>query len=410
MEGEVRRPRSPDVKVLGVGISLGAACGVRDYGRLLAEALTADGLLCSVRWLTRDERSLRRSRVEVRAWTRALDAELSERPPDAVLLHYSVFAYSHRGVPLFVAPVLRRLRASGAPIVTVLHEYVYPWRRADWRAWLWAATQRAQLIDVVRASSAAIVAGEARADWLASRPWLPTRRVLVAPVFSSLPPPSRVRPAPRALPVLGLFGYSYQGAALSLIVGAVADLHRRGVPAQLRLLGAPGAASAAGASWLAAARTNGLERAVSFTGALPAQALSDELAACDVLLFADAAGPTPRKSTLAGSLASGVPVVALDGPQTWPEPVRRQAIRLAPPSPQGLADTLADLLLDADARATLGDAGQAFARTRMSLERTVSAARALILEACQRAPSGHGDGCAYDAPRTGAASEAGAGS
>ena len=35
---------------------------------------------------------------------------------------------------------------------------------------------------------------------------------------------------------------------------------------------------------------------------LPAQALSDALSSCEVLLFGDTAGPSPRKGTLAGSI------------------------------------------------------------------------------------------------------------
>jgi hypothetical protein len=37
-----------------------------------------------------------------------------------------------------------------------------------------------------------------------------------------------------------------------------------------------------------------MQERLSFTGVLPAQSLSNALAACDVLLFTDSAGPSPR--------------------------------------------------------------------------------------------------------------------
>ena len=63
-----------------------------------------------------------------------------------MLLHYSVFAYSYRGFPLFVRPMLDGCCVGcRVPIVTVLHEYVYPWRRGGVRGKAWALTQRAAL-------------------------------------------------------------------------------------------------------------------------------------------------------------------------------------------------------------------------------------------------------------------------
>jgi glycosyltransferase involved in cell wall biosynthesis len=361
-----------------VGISLSSNCGVRDHARLLAAALEGGEISCTFHWLQREERSLRASRAEIGAWTRQLADELAERRPDAILLHYSVFTYSHKGVPLFVPAVISALRAQRVPIVTVLHEFAYPWGYGGWRGVVWSLTQRVMLVEVMRASAAAIVTADTRAGWLASRVWLPKRPVLAAPVFSNLPAPAVAEPARRDPPVVGLFGYSYQGAAVSLILDAIGRLRERGLRAQLRLLGAPGPSSPAGQSWLEQARARGLEDALSFSGALPAQELSDALAACEVLLFADTAGPSPRKGTLAGSLASGRPVVAIDGPARWPELISAQAVALAPPTALGLAEVLAQLLGDEAEREALGARSRAFAESEMGVERTARAARALL--------------------------------
>ena len=96
-----------------VGISLNQVCGVRDHATLLAEALTRENRTCTFHWLVRQERSLRGSRSEVRAWLGDLARELATERPDAVLLHYSVFTYSHKGVPIFVPAVASLLRRSG---------------------------------------------------------------------------------------------------------------------------------------------------------------------------------------------------------------------------------------------------------------------------------------------------------
>lgn len=124
----------------------------------------------------------------------------------------------------------------------------------------------------------------------------------------------------------------------------------------------------------------GVESALSFTGPLPAQELSDALAACSVLLFADAPGPASRKGSLAGSLASGRPLVAVDGHRRWDELVRGGAVRLVGADAQAVADALGELLADERAREQLGARGRAFAERSMGLERTVEAVRGLLAQ------------------------------
>jgi glycosyltransferase involved in cell wall biosynthesis len=376
-----------DATVAVVGVSVSPNCGVRDHARLLSEELERSGISSSTHWLQRGERtSLRSSRAQMRAWTRTLAAELQANPPAAILLHYSVFAYSHRGLPLFVHPTVSALRRSRRPIVTMLHEFAYPWRYSGWRGDAWALSQRTLLIDVVRSSAALMVATEPRAQWLTSRAWLPSRPVVVSPVFSNLPPPAAGSRPDGSHPRIGIFGYSYDGAGVSLVLDAIGALRTRGIELELLLLGAPGASSAAGERWLAAAGARGLGEAISFSGALPAQALSDELAACELVLFADPAGPSPRKTTLAGSLASGRPLVAIDGPLGWSELVRSDAARVVEPTPRALADALGELLSDEEGRDALGARGREFAARSMSV---ASSARALgaLLEDLRRGPS-----------------------
>jgi glycosyltransferase involved in cell wall biosynthesis len=373
-------------RTAALGISTTAVCGVRDHGALLAAALEREGCPCSTHWLECRTGTLSAARAQVGAWTRALPAELAGARAEAALLHYSVFSYSYRGLPLFTHPVLAAVRRAGLPLVTLLHEFVYPWRRDGARGTAWALSQRALLIDVMRASDALVTTTDFQAEWLASRRWLAKRPIAVAPVFSNLPEPAvpQQRERSDAAPRIGLFGYAYGHETIALVVGALRALQDRGVDAQLRLLGAPGAASPAGEVWLATAHRSGLIRAPSFSGLLEAQELSDALAACELLLFVDPLGPNSRKTTLAASLASGTPVLALDGPRSWAELADARAAELVPRSPQALADAVGALLMDAQARERLAARGRQFAEQRMSAPRAAQTIAALLRDVAGR--------------------------
>ncbi len=377
----------PSTRIAVVGMSAaGPTCGARDHALLLADALREQHLECSMHWLGRSADSLRAGRIEIRGWTRALAGELAAPRPDGVLLHYSVFAFSHRGVPVHVAPTLTALRRVGVPVVTVLHEFVYPWRHRGWRARMWATTQRAILVDVLRSSAAVVVTTDFRARWLATRPWLPKRPATLAPVFSNLPAArgasaASVTPADAGRPVVGLFGYSFQGAAMAQVIEALALVRAGGLDVRLRLLGAPGRPSTVADAWLAQARARGVEPALSFSGVLAAQELADALAACDLLLFVDGSGPSSRKGTLAAALASGRPVVAIDGPRRWEELIEAQAARVVAPTAHALAGAVGELLAQETSRERLGARGKTFALQRMSVERAARAVRDALAEA-----------------------------
>ena len=321
-------------------------------------------------WLARREQRLPAARVEASAWAGALGEELAAERPDGVLLHYASFAYSHRGVPLLLNATLAATRRSQAPLVAMMHELVYPRRPVrELRENVWALTQRAALIALLRASSAGVVTMDYRANWLATRRWLPQRPLAVAPVFSNLPAPD---PGVRAEPgLLGLFGYSYAGVAVELVLDALVLLEaRRPDDVRLRLLGYPGRESEPGERWVNEAERRGVAHLLSFSGVLDEQELSDSLARCEVLLCAAAPGPTSSKGTLAASLASGRPLVAIDGPRTWSELAARDAARIVAPDASALAGELEALLADPDLRAALGARGRALHEQRMAVGRS----------------------------------------
>ncbi len=365
-EPGARRP----LRIATVGLSTTPTCGVRDHAALLATGLERERVSSSIHWLTREQHGLRTARREIAEWTRQLSLELARERPEAILLHYSVFSYSYRGLPVFVPGTLAALRGLRVPIVAFLHEFAYPWHAADPRGTLWALSQRALLVELIRSSAAAVATIEERVRWLGSRPWLPSRPLAFAPVFSTLPPPRPNVAGERHGPQIGLFGYSYEGAAVSLVLDALRIAHDRGSPLTLTLLGAPGPDSPAGAAWRDGARARSLSDALDFSGTLSAQDLSDALSACGLLLFADAPGPTSRKTTLAASLASGSPVLAVDGPRSWAELLAARAGEVVPPSAEALAGAIVGLLGDEPRRKALGARGAEFAASRMGLARS----------------------------------------
>jgi glycosyltransferase involved in cell wall biosynthesis len=374
-------PRGPEqraVRAAVVGISAGTPCGVHEHATLLARSLEREGVSCSLHWLWRSDAPFAPSRSQVHGWIATLMQELRDERPDAVLLHYSVFAYSYRGVPAFVHPVLSALRRLRIPVVSLLHEYAYPWGRGGVRGRVWAISQRALLLDVMRVSSAVVVTTDFRADWLTTRAWLPRRPTVLAPVFSPLPAARVASAQTHERLTIGLFGYAHEGVDMALVLDALRLLQDRGVPAQLLLIGAPGRDAAAGRSWLAGARARGIVQPPVFSGLLGAQELADKLASCDVLLSADRIGPTSRRTTLASSLAAGRPVVALDGRRSWRELREAEAVLFVEPAAGSLADALAELHRDEDARAKLASRGREFALGPMGVERSTDVVGRLL--------------------------------
>jgi glycosyltransferase involved in cell wall biosynthesis len=363
-----------------IGMSTSHICGVRDHASLLAEALEGENVRCSLHWLYRERSSFAEARAEVSSWSRELEDELRDEQPDALLLHYSVFAHSHRGLPVFVAPMVAALRRSGIPLISFMHEFAFRQRgRTGLSGAAWSLSQRVALFGVMRASAAAVVTVQERVDWLASRVWLPRRPLAFAPVFSTLPPPAGASRGDRAAPLVGLFGYSSCRAdTVALVLDAVALLGERGVGVRLVLPGAPGPSSGAGEMWTRAARSRAVAQALCFSGTVPVQQLSNTLAECDLLLSADRPGPTSRKTTLAGSLASGTAVVAIDGHGTWRQLIEAGAAELVQPRPDALAAAIERLLREKDLREAIGARGRAFAEQSMGVALSAAVVAGLL--------------------------------
>lgn len=248
------------------------------------------------------------------------------------------------------------------PVVTLLHEYAFPWGSDGWRGAVWAASQRLTLIPVVSTSSGLVVTVEDRAKWLREQGWLPDRAIVTTPVFSNLPEPRTPAPPPQGFGSLRIGMFGYPTSSVSLIAEAMALVAATGITAELSLLGAPGPNTSVSEAWQRAGTAAGLGEALGFTGVLDQEALADEIERCDILIFDDGegGGPSSRKATLAAMLASGRPVVAVDGPKTWSTLAQDGSVWLVAHEPTELKDALVQLANDSVRRNELGARSRAF--------------------------------------------------
>lgn len=349
------------VRLAVVGASQGAICGVRDYARVLGEAGGGGEARPSIWWARDRTMPFARFLCEAVAESRRLRRTLAQHPSDAVLWHYSVFSLAYRGVPLAVPLFSNTLRRSGTPVVTMLHEYAYPWGRHGQRGASWAASQRIVLRFVAAVSRGLIVTMEGRARWLESRRWLPARPILVSPVLPTLPTSAELRSGASTDGEVSLLGYAPSDVDVDLVLDAITRLRARGRSTSLRLIGSPGPDSAIGKEWQDAAGRHGCREALRFTGVLSAEQAGGAVAGARLILVALRAGPSSRKTTLANALAAGRAVIATDGPETWTALVEQKAVRLVSPIASAVAAAIGELEDDAASRVELGARARAFA-------------------------------------------------
>lgn len=361
------------MNVLNVGVSESSVCGVRDHARVLSSALRDIGLSVTSVWFDGGSDVSRTMTLG-----RDLLRHCQEVRPDAVLLHYSVFAFSHRGIPIRVAGLAFRLRRLGVPIVLFAHEFAYPWCRRGWRGAVQAVTQRVVLAPLLGACAAVVVTTPHRVEWLRTRCWLPRRPIVFAPVFSNIRPNRSSDPIVPVSGRVGLFSFGAEELSADVVTRAVAALAGRSPEVHLTLIGAPGPDSPAGDQWRRAANATCCR--IAFTGIVEEAEVSRQLAACQVIVFADPAGPSSRKGSLMAALAHGRAVVAFDGPQGWRDLIEAGGIVVVAPETQALSAELGRLLGDDDARADLGRRGLAVYEAELAPERAALRVRDLLLE------------------------------
>jgi glycosyltransferase involved in cell wall biosynthesis len=226
-----------------------------------------------------------------------------------------------------------------------------------------AFAQRLALKVVLAGSTEVVVTTDARREALHRR--RKRRGVHVVPVFPTIPVAASAANN-SGLFVIGVPGYAGDGVRPDVLVEALALLDG-GRSLRTVLLGAPGADSEHGRRWRRLADQHQVT-GMDFTGVVGAPELSRHFASCNVVVLVNEEGPSARKTTLATSLAHGLPVVSLDGYNRWGELVAAGAVRVVPADPQILAGTLAELRDSPATRAALAERGRAFAEDHMSVQ------------------------------------------
>lgn len=346
-----------------VGISESSVCGVRDYTAVVARSLGRRDVDIRTYWLDRCSGGpLIHTVGTVIRWAGRLRRDLRRDRPDAVVLQYSVFAYGHRGIPVYVVPIVAALRRAGVPMVVILHEFAYPWRRHGIRGWCWAVSQRLVLPLLLAQSSAAVATTDDRREWLQNRWWLSTRQVVALPVPSNVP--LEAPPVPPSESIIGVFGYSSDGIDRGTLIDAVALVSRKVNGLRLQLIGAPGPGGEVASAWRLLAENAGIS--VEFTGVLEPRELSRCLSQAALMVITDEAGLTSRRGTLAALLLHGKAIIAVDGPHTWTALRKGDAVCLVRLEAEEIAAAIEWLLRDRQARDGYGARARAFYQSVMA--------------------------------------------
>jgi hypothetical protein len=361
--------------IVVAGISRTTICPVREVAVALEKEI---GDAAAVRhvWFDADHGR------SPRPWLREVGAAI-DSGPDVIVVHYSVFAFGWRGIPLLAPLLAQRLRRGRAGVVLYAHELAFPFRRRGVRGVVHAVSQRAVLPGLVRASDAIVVTTSARAVWLRSAWWLPGRPIFTAPVFSLVP----VGDTAHEAAVVGIFGYGGWGdAPADIVLGAARDALECIDGARIEMIGLPGTSGSIARQWIDAAERVGCT--LSFTGPLEPDELSAAIGSCTVMISADPEGPSSRKTSLAAVLALGKATIVLPGTEAWPELVASGAVRVVAPDRSDLAVALRELVTDASARSSLAESAQQFYGRHMGPDHARSALLGAVDAALDRRSRG----------------------
>jgi glycosyltransferase involved in cell wall biosynthesis len=312
---------------------LGAALRAHDFAlELVRVAWLEDGWPAAMRELER----------QARAWRGCW-----------VLVQYTALSWSERGFPLRFLRVLRILRQAGARVAMVYHDVLpYPGNRTIDK--LRRRAQNHAMSEALRSCDLGVLTVP-----VGKIPWIGRKHTRVAfiPVGANLPEPEsawKIHPdgadRPLAIAVFGITGGEggiWEIASISEALQIVAE--RLG---KLRLVVMGRHSDTAEKALKNLMDKQPIE--VSALGVLPGAEIVRQLASCDVMLFVRGGISSRRGSAIAG-IACGLPIVALDGPETA-SPITEAGVVFADPKRQrGLGEALLKVLSDPEYRAVLAE-------------------------------------------------------
>jgi glycosyltransferase involved in cell wall biosynthesis len=297
--------------------------------------------------------------------------------PGVVLLQYVPNAFGARGANLPFCIWLRGVHRAGADVRVMFHEpYFYftlvrPWRNAL------AIVQRAMAATLLRAANTIYMSTETWSRYLGRN--AAHRRFQALPIPSSIPSapdPALVNGYRRQIAryesiVIGHFG-TYGDHVRDALLAVLPGIHALLPDARFAFVGA------GGGEFLDRLHTRlpGVAARAWASGRVGADDVAALLRACDLLIQPYPDGITTRRTSAMAGLKNGVATVTTSGELTERVWTDSAAVALVPAEdPQAFADTVARLIKDPEARATLAAAGARAYERHFSMPHTIAMLR-----------------------------------
>lgn len=343
--------------------------GMGDYADLLGRELARRGhtvtVLCDAPAESRDD-------IEVRPVLRGfnargiatLDKAVAASKPDVILWQYNPFQIGRKGIGPSAGRIARAL-AKRAPLTLVCHELWYDFGRNGLKGFIWATVQRLETRAAFAHASKIVVTTDARRDML--RGIFPERRndIVSIRIGANIEPDAsrsangtRVRLGlePDSF-VLAHFGSLGDGRDFSPAFDALRGLRSEGVDARLVCIGRAGIDTAPA----------DLRAAVTFTGVLTRDEVSDALGVSDAYLFCEPDGPAlGRKGSLLAAFAHGLPVLAYAGKDHDEELKDGLNVLLVEPNKTAIVGRLKELKDDPQLARTVAEGAKELYASRFS--------------------------------------------
>lgn len=362
------------------------AGGVSDYTRLVARGLAEAGEEVHVWAPACAEQTPVDEGVEVHRLPdhfgprslAVLNAQLNKfSAPSRILVQYVPQAFGWRGLNLPFCFWLRTRRRDA--VWVMFHEVRFPlgWKQPPAYNFIGVVTRLMASL-VTSAAERKFVSIPAWAQMISSRDserastvWLP----VPSNVPVTISPPATAEIRSRLLPkggfLIGHFG-TYGGKSAEYLMSILPRLLAGHSDRKALLLGR----RSEGMREEILRRHPELSEQIFAAGALPADELSVNLSACDVMIQPFIDGVSSRRGSAMACLAHGLPVVTTKGPLTESIWAESEAVALSDAADvDGLVLTAERLLTDSSERERLGTAAGALYKERFDISHTISSLR-----------------------------------
>jgi glycosyltransferase involved in cell wall biosynthesis len=301
----------------------------------------------------------------------AMLAKTRAAAPDAVLLHYGPYMYSRHGlpglVPLWLLLIRRRARCR---LALLSHELFVESREPKYG--LIGLVQRWSLLALARLSDVVVVTTDERRRVLEAH-GVPAGKLRVVRVSATVPTPPPSTPAtdrPIERLRVGVFGsLDLERRRLDVVYEALRRLASHTTALELVLIGQ---VTERTKEFIATVLSRTDRPLVRWTGVIPAEVVSRELAACHASVFFDTHGRqgiSSRSTACAATLGLGVPLVGNRGADTDAIFRDGENVLFCDVTPEALAEALRSLQADEAFRLRLSAGGRRLFEKELSWSR-----------------------------------------